>query len=256
VSVDDDSVYTVARVRPARPRRAASGPSAGEIIAALRRWYAQYGESPTLADWEPSRARRQGQAWRAERWEAGDWPSLQMVRRRFGTMAAALRAAGLPVRRSPSRTRRHLQSPDEVLDAIRAWNVRYGEPPAMTDWDPARARATGQLWRIDRYYQGDWPSIVTVRHHFGTLNRAIVAAGLRPRVPGERTASGRLPSGPGEDDVAPMGNQQLLALRVRAVAIAQHRNDVPLLIAALEDLATVAHSWADQLRADPLEKGS
>jgi hypothetical protein len=218
------------------------------ILEALRTWAAQYGEPPTIADWEPSRARRQRQEWRIERWESGDWPSARMVRNHFGTMSAAVRAAGLSARRSPTRARRHLPSSDAVLDAMRAWTARYGEPPAMTDWDPARARQAHQERRIARFYDGDWPSIATVRHHFGSLNRAVVAAGLRPRVPGERTASGRRPSGR-TDGPLPERPQQVLALRVRSVAVTAAREDRRLLAEALGDLAVAAYSWADEIRA-------
>jgi hypothetical protein len=50
------------------------------VLEAIRRWNKRYGEPPTLADWEPLRARERGQEWRAKRFEAGDWPSTRMVR--------------------------------------------------------------------------------------------------------------------------------------------------------------------------------
>jgi hypothetical protein len=247
-----DAVFAIERVSAAQGSQRYWGPikeaRAEAILEAIRRWERTYGEAPTLADWEPSRARRQGHEWRARRWEAGDWPSTRMVRNHFGTMSAAVRAAGLIARRSPSRTRRHLSSSEAVLQAIRSWNARYGEPPAMTDWDPARARCSGQEWRIARFYEGDWPSIATARHHFGTLNRAILAAGLRPRVPGERAGSGRFPSRPTEGATAPRP-QQMLALRVRSVAAAANRNDDRLLVEALKDLAIAAFGWADEIQA-------
>jgi hypothetical protein len=243
--------FVVDRAAPNSPRRKVWTPTkelrAEAILDALRRWADEFGEPPTVADWEPSRARRQGQEWRAQRWEAGDWPSARIVRNHFGTMSAAVRAAGLAPRPSPSRSRRHLPSPEAVTDAIRAWKALYGEPPAMTDWDPARARATGQDWRIARYYEGDWPSIATVRHHFGTLSSAIRAAGLRPRVPGERSASGRRHSVRDGDPIE--RPQQILALRVRSVARAAAHKDQGLLADALNDLAVAAFGWADEIRA-------
>jgi hypothetical protein len=162
-------------------------------------------------------------------------------------MSAAVRAAGLVPRRSPSRARLHLPSSEAVIDAIRAWNDRYGEPPAMTDWDPARARATGQEWRIARFYEGDWPSIATVRHHFGTLNQAISTAGLRPRAPGERSVWGRAPAA--VDGLVVERQQQVLALRVRSVARAAAQRNDRLLTQALNDLVIAAHGWADEIRA-------
>jgi|RhiMetStandDraft_4_1073278.scaffolds.fasta_scaffold2820906_1 hypothetical protein len=32
------------------------------------------GEPPSMRDWEPARARRDDQAWRAERFDSGHWP--------------------------------------------------------------------------------------------------------------------------------------------------------------------------------------
>ena len=70
--------------RTRRPRRARSF-SAEEIVSAVRRWTEEYGEAPTMADWEPARARRLGQGWRADRFENGQWPSVRVVRLQFGT---------------------------------------------------------------------------------------------------------------------------------------------------------------------------
>jgi hypothetical protein len=242
--------YTLERVDADRAGRSIWRPvkegRADALLEAIRRWADEYGAPPTVADWEPSRARRAGHEWRAARWEQGDWPSARMVRNHFGTMSAAIRAAGLVPRRSPSRTRRHLVSPDAVLEAIRSWNARYGTPPTMTDWDPARARSAGQNWRIARFYEGDWPSIATVRHHFTTLNLAVVAAGLQPRRPGRQACADDVARGGGgsEHPVA----QQVLALRVRSVAAAARRDDRPGLVDALSDLAMAALNWADDLR--------
>jgi hypothetical protein len=56
----------------------------------------------------------------------------------------------------------------------------------MADWDPYRARALGQHWREERYRAGDWPSVKSVRNHFGRLSTAIERAGLVPRYQGQR----------------------------------------------------------------------
>jgi hypothetical protein len=237
-------VYAVGRVGRAKPT---DEEVATTILDAICRWTEMFDEPPQIADWDPARARREGQSWRARRWEAGDWPSMRLVRLHFTTMSDAVRAAGLTPRRSPTRRRGHLGGPEGVLEAIREWHRRHGEPPGMADWDPARARRSGQTWRIARFYDGDWPSITTVRRHFGTLNNAILAAGLRPRKRGERAASGRTPpqtaSGTAE---SPRLN---LALRIRSVAQAQEGEDMALLEAALNDLAVAAFAWADELHA-------
>ena len=163
-------------------------------------------------------------------------------------MSAAVRAAGIPARPAPTRSRRHLASSEAVLDAIRAWHARYGEPPAMTDWDPSRARSQNQHWRIARYYEGDWPSVNTVRRHFGTLNQAIQAAGLPPRTAGRKAGAVYKPRGQAESATPPRA-QDVLALRVRFVAELARRDEPHLLVDALTDLAAAASSWADEVRA-------
>jgi len=67
--------------------------TAAEIIERLRQWNREYGEPPRMIDLEPARARREGQAWRAERFESGNWPSAPMVAAQFGSLNAALSAA-------------------------------------------------------------------------------------------------------------------------------------------------------------------
>src|SRR4051812_6758301 len=70
---------------------------------------------------------------------------------------------------------------DLILEAIRNWAGRYGEPPTSMDWEPARARRMGHPWRAVRFERGDWPTTRMVRRRFGTFNDAIRRAGLVPR---------------------------------------------------------------------------
>jgi hypothetical protein len=225
-----------------------------EIIGAILRWHARHGEPPKSIDWDPSRARRRGQDWRAERFTAQDWPTLAMVRRQFGTMSDALEAAGLPRRARPIQPRARILSREDILRALREWDRRYGEPPALADWAPARARRLKQSWRAERYLAGDWPHLSTVLKRFGTFGAAVRAAGLEPRPRGRhvRGHSGLHPGteasvalelaaaearcGPGE-----------LATRVRAVAEARVGQDPTALRSALIQLATAALSWADEV---------
>jgi hypothetical protein len=217
---------------------------ADEMVAAIRRWHELYGEAPTLADWEPSRARDRGQEWRIDRYESGEWPSTRMVRNHFGTMSAAIVAAGLSPRRRPTRVRRPLQSADSVLEAIGAWVQRYGETPGMADWDPPRARAIGQTWRVERFYEGDWPSVATVRNHFGTLNAAVREAGYEPRPQGRQRRQADVPA-----PADAKAEASFLVLRVRAVADARRSSDRVALEGALRDLSAVCLNWADRLAA-------
>jgi hypothetical protein len=240
------------------PAPAVSRYTREEIIAAIQRWQQHYGEPPKVFDWDPSWARRRGEEWRAERFEEGDWPTVAIVRRQFGNMSKALFAAGIRPRRGPTRARSHTLSDDAILDAIREWTELYSEPPAIADWSPARARSAGQLWRLDRYYAGNWPSTNTVVRRFGTFSEAVRKAGLEPRPRGRHT--GAAPTIP--VDAREVIRRQLdgnslscgpavLAARVRSVAAAKTAQDPTALRGALIDLAAAALSWADVVTPEP-----
>jgi len=225
-----------------------------QIMDAIRRWCDTYGAPPLGIDWEPSRARSKGQAWRAERFEAGTWPTVRMVRRQFPTLGEAIAAAGF--RAPPPRGRKaNLAGSGEVLRAIREWTRRFGEPPTQTDLDPYRAKRTRQEWRIDRYHEGDWPSLPTVRHHFGTLSAAVAAAGLEPAARGEGT-EGRVTRRRRNrlalvDHVATRQSDHGvidLAQAIREVAEARSARDAHALERALLALAGTALGWSDRVR--------
>jgi hypothetical protein len=222
-----------------------------EIIEAVKRWNDQYGDPPKVFDWDPSWARRRDEAWRAERFEAGEWPTVAIVRRQFGNMSKALFAAGFRPRRGPTRARSHQLTNAQLLDAIREWTHLYGEPPATADWAPARARATSQTWRLDRYYAGNWPSTNTVIRRFGTFSEAIRLAGLAPRLVGQHTTAHETLDREAREVIERCLNSQnfacgptQLAANVRAVAEARSVSDVVVLRATLIDLAASALSWA------------
>jgi hypothetical protein len=245
VSAEPIEPFAVDRVGDERQRAGARRYTRGQILDAIRRWADEYGAPPTLQDWEPSSARRSGNHARADRFDAGDWPSARMVRRQFGSFGAAVRAAGFEcgVERS---TKPHLSAREEVLRAIREWTRRYGDPPLQADWDVARARKQGDHWRIERYRSGDWPSLVPTRWHFGSLSAAIRAAGLEAPARWEpleervqrqlRNAVVVLRGGDGTTGPAP------LAQLVREVAKAREA-DVDDLRAALMRLAATALRW-------------
>lgn len=225
-----------------------------QIVDAIRRWNDAYGAPPLGIDWEPSRARAKGQEWRAERFEAGAWPTVRMVRRQFPTLGEAIAAAGLRAPR-PRGRKANLAGSDEVLRAIREWTRRFGEPPTQTDLDPYRAKHTRQEWRIERYQEGDWPSLPTVRHHFGTLSAAIAAAGLEPapqsEAPEDRLARRRRNRLALVDHVAtrrPDHGPTNLAQAIREVAEARTARDAHALELALIALAGTALGWSDRVR--------
>jgi hypothetical protein len=211
-----------------------------------------------MVDWDVSRARREGQLWRAERFAQGAWPTTRMVRREFGTFSQALAAAGFPRRRRAARKPR-LTGPDEVLRAIRAWTRRYGDLPVQADWDPARARALNQAWRIERYRSGDWPSVATVRYHFGSLSAAIRRAGLVPREAADdaesqsgRRSANRLALAQQLHPSSTMGLNEALADGLRGIQAARAGHDDAALREALIVLAGTALAWAAHGTSDAL----
>src|SRR5215203_6878632 len=76
---------------------------------------------------------------------------------------------------------------DTIIEKIREWNDRYGEPPCSADWNPSLARWRAQEWRAERYRDGVWPSTNAAKRPFeGSFDAAVRAAGLEPHRPGPR----------------------------------------------------------------------
>jgi hypothetical protein len=224
----------LARRRPGRRPRY----SREQILEAIREWTRLHGAPPAVADWEPSRARRLGEEWRADRFLAGAWPSARMVGLYYPRFGDAIAAAGLepPLRRG---TRARSNGPDEIVRAIREWTRRYGEPPTQADWDPYRARQLRQMWRIARYREGEWPSLAAVRRHHGSLSAAVTAAGVGP---GERERTLRTAR-----DTDGTAGPKALAASLSGVAAARRDGDAEALERALVELASAALRWADQV---------
>jgi hypothetical protein len=101
-----------------------------------------------------------------------------------------------------------------IIEKIREWEARYGEPPCSADWNPSLARWRAQDWRAERYRDGVWPSTNAAKRPFeGSFDAAVRAAGFEPRRPGPRpkpraAAPGRPdveqrePAAPGGDALA------------------------------------------------------
>jgi hypothetical protein len=77
-----------------------------------------------------------------------------------------------------------------VIEAIRAWVLTFGEPPAISDWGGGgHARTPERITRYRRLHAGfrrnaaagRIPSAKTVTDKFGSWNAAIEAAGFTPR---------------------------------------------------------------------------
>src|SRR5215208_771771 len=76
---------------------------------------------------------------------------------------------------------------EAIIEKIREWNDRYGEPPCSADWNPSLARWRAQEWRAERYREGVWPSTNAAKRPFGgSFVAAVRAAGLEPHRPGPR----------------------------------------------------------------------
>jgi hypothetical protein len=122
----------------------------------------------------------------------------------------------------------------------------------MADWDPYRARQIGQDWRIARYDAGDWPSVKSVRNHFGRLSDAVVAAGLVPRRQGQQRQRPELSL----DEATLLQLAHLSTIRarrdpadvmagaIRNVASARRSGEAGDLQVALIELAAAALGWA------------
>jgi len=220
-----------------------------QILKAIQRWVQETGAPPAAIDWDPARARATGKDGRAQRFVDGAYPNVAVVRRHFGSWNAAIRAAGYEPHAAPARIRGH-RGRDAVLFALGAWHDLYGAPPTMADWEPSRARRLGQPWRVERYAAGDWPSMRTVRYHFGTLKAAVEAAGLTPREAGRRTAAAvwvEREAWVRRAQASAALNATTLAVAVRAVADARTGGEGQALRSALVDLAVTALRWAETL---------
>lgn len=228
--------------------------TATEIIERLQQWTRQYGEPPRSIDLEPARARRLRQGWRAERFENGNWPSARMVATQFGSLNAALAAAGIAIRPGPVKVASNLAGPRAVTDAIRAWVRLYGEVPTLADWDPARARRLRQDWRIARYNHGDWPSARAVQARFGSMSKAIEAAGLprRPigshgvsRVDERRTWRQGLVEVLARAYAEQTPDPDAFVTALRSLAHARQVGDPAAMHSALIEIAARALAWAE-----------
>src|SRR4051795_12669525 len=94
----------------------------------------------------------------------------------------------MPPSASTAGGRRVTRWPREaIIEHIRAWDARYGEPPCSADWNPSLARWRAQEGRGEASRAGRWPWPNAVKRLFGVSSAAAVrAAGLEPHKPGPR----------------------------------------------------------------------
>jgi hypothetical protein len=104
-----------------------------------------------------------------------------------------------------------------IIEKIREWDARYGEPPCSADWNPSLARWRAQDWRAERYREGVWPSTNAAKRPFGgSFDAAVRAAGLEPHKPGPRRRSAAPSSPAPERRPEPSGGDALAAALERA----------------------------------------
>ncbi len=120
---------------------------------------------------------------------------------------------------------------DTIIEKITEWHARHGEAPGSADWNPSLARWRAQEWRVERYYDGSWPSTNAVKRAFdGSFDAAVRAAGLEPARPGPPRAAGT----------------------ARPAAAPRHEVPAPRLPVSEADL--VRRAEAAEARADRAEK--
>ena len=185
-----DSLLKAHRSDAARlPALATSRYTREEIIAAIKRWQDHYGyrSASNGLVWVSARRGLARRALRGRRPADGSRCRFSPPVRQH-EQGAVRRGRAAPARPHP-RALAHALGRLCTRTAIREWTELYSEPPAIADWSPARARSAWQLWRLDRYYAGNWPSTNTVVRRFGTFSAAVRKAGLEPRPRGRHTGA-------------------------------------------------------------------
>lgn len=83
-----------------------------------------------------------------------------------------------------------------VIDSINEWADLFGTPPSAADWNPAKCRADGMEWKVERYEATGraWPSVSLAQDNFGSWSAAIAAAGWEPRESGKYGRDGEDPA--------------------------------------------------------------
>ncbi len=179
---------------------------ARRVAAALRVWAHQHGRVPRRRDWLRTSALH---------------PEGAVVYRLFGSWPAALQAAGLDVPSPGPPQRTGGWDADAVVEAVIAWTQRFGDPPAVADWNPALARRRGEHDRADLFERERprWPVASAVVYHCGAWNTALQTAGQRSTSAGlKRTAPRPLASLEGEHTHAWTREECLRAIRAHIVA--------------------------------------
>ena len=233
---------------PARPPRF----SRNEIIERIREWALLYGEPPTIRDWDPSRARRTGQIWRAERFEAGDRPRhgqapvRQVQRGGAGSRLGA--TAGSPQGQAPScGTGAGDRSDRRVDQALRrttnAGGLGYGAGASI--W-PGLAHRSVRERRLAQPELGSVPLRVSRRSDPG--GRPPATPGRRPSRCDDRVARAQPTSGSRDRCRPDIALRWSSSRRAGAGGGTARRSaDPQRLRMALLGVASVAIRWASDI---------
>jgi hypothetical protein len=133
------------------------------VLEAIRDWAELTGSPPTLADWSPAHASPEHEGAARYRSAPGRWPSASTVAARFGSLPAAIEAAGLRPAREQVKGRTSRWSLNAIADAMWVDARRTGQAPRRSDWQHASE---------------DHPAASTVYRVAGSWRQALEAAGL------------------------------------------------------------------------------
>jgi hypothetical protein len=133
------------------------------VLEAIRDWADLTGSPPTLADWSPAHALLEHEGAARYRSAPGRWPSASTVAARFGSLRAAIEAAGLRPARERGKGRTSRWNLNAIADAMWVHARRAGRAPRRSDWERAG---------------DDHPAASTVYRVAGSWRRALEAAGL------------------------------------------------------------------------------
>jgi hypothetical protein len=144
-----------------------------------------------------------------------------------------------------------------IIEKIKEWDARYGEPPCSADWNPSLARWRAQDWRAERYREGVWPSTNAAKRPFdGSFDAAVRAAGLEPHKPGprRRAETAREVAPAGDADGVPAGRDAPAvapggAPRDDLAAALQRAREAEARVAALERGLLFAQGRAERAEA-------
>lgn len=136
-------------------------------------------------------------------------------------------------------------SKEIIVERIREWHGRFGDTPAMHDWNPSVARTLGHEASVFQAESPHWPHTKIVMKLFGSWNRAILAAGQKPRV-------GRRPTNPATARSTPVTATAVPAPPAPAPASPPALPEAEVNDAPKEPFSLKA--WLDQVPIDELEQ--